>query len=91
MRTTVDLDPTVLERAKRLAQSEHRTLGSVVSDALAAYLAKRRPSAKDAPFELIVRGNAGARFPSPAEIAAVDDEEDTAALRIPGLKRHAAP
>ena len=89
MRTTVDLDPAVIERAKRLAQSEDRTLGSVVNDALAAYLARRRPSAKDPPFVLIVRGKPGARFPGPAQIAAVEDEEDMAGLRIPGSKRHA--
>jgi hypothetical protein len=91
MRTTVDLDPTVLERAKRLAQSEDRTLGSVLSDALAAYLAKRRQSAKDPPFDLIVRGTPGARFPTLAEIVKVEDEEETTALRIPGLMRHAPP
>ena len=85
----MDLDPTVLERAKRLAQSEARTLGSVLNDALAAYLAKRRASAKDPPFELIVRGNPGARFPGPAKIAAVEDEEDMAGLKIAGAKRHA--
>jgi hypothetical protein len=90
MRTTVDLDPVALERAKRLAQRENRTLGSVLSEALAAYVSKRRDAEADPPFELIVRGSPGARFPSPGEIARVEEEEDLAALRIPGRK-HADP
>lgn len=91
MRTTVDIDPTVLERAKRLAVSEDRTLGSVLSDALAAYLGKRRAISKDSPFELLVRGNARGRFPSTEQMLALDDEEDAARLSIPRSKRRAAP
>jgi len=91
MRTTVDLDPAVLERAKRLALSEGKTLSSILSEALAAYLGKRKQSAKDPPFELIVRGSPRGRFPSAAEVAALEDEEELASLRIPGAKRRASP
>lgn len=91
MRTTVDIDPAVLERAKKLAHSERRTLGSVLSDALAAYLGRRLASAKNPPFELLVRGNARSRFPTPEELLALDEEEDAARLRIPGATRRAAP
>ena len=91
MRTTVDLDPAVLERAKRLARQENRTLGSVVSDALAAYVSKRPHRSTDPPFELVVRGSRGARFPSSEEIAQVEQEEDASALRIPKKRRDAAP
>lgn len=82
VRTTVDLDPNVLELAKRLALKEQRTLSAIVSDALAAYLASRRQSSKDAPFELLVRGNPRGRFPSAGDISAVEDEEAIAALAL---------
>jgi predicted transcriptional regulator len=91
MRTTVDLDEATLDRAKHLALREGRTLSSVVSDALSAYLGARKQAQKAVPFELLVRGNARARFPSPAEIAATEDSEELAALRIPGMKRRASP
>ena len=82
MRTTVDLDEVLIERAKRLALKESRTLSALVNAALAAYLGARRESAKDPPFELIVRGKPGARFPSPAEIAAAEEDDDRAALGL---------
>lgn len=91
MRTTVDLDEAMLDRAKHLALREGKTLSSVVSDALAAYLAARKQVQKAAPFELLVRGDARAHFPSPAEVAATEDSEELAALQIPGMKRRASP
>lgn len=91
MRTTVDLDPAVLDRAKRLALSEGRTLGSVLNEALAAYLGKRKQVAKDPPFDLLVRGNPHGRFPSPGEVSAIEDDEELAALKIPRGKRRASP
>jgi predicted transcriptional regulator len=87
MRTTVDIDEAVLDRAKRLASSEKRTLGALVSEAVAAYVAVRRKPTKDAPFELIVRGTQRGRFPTPAELAAAQDEEDLGSLNIPGVRR----
>ena len=80
MRTTVDIDPAVLERAKKLAYSERRTLGSVLSDALAAYLGKRRATSNDPAFELLVRGSPRGRFPTAGELLALDDEEDASRL-----------
>lgn len=91
MRTTVDIDDAVLERAKKLALKERQTLGAVVGQALAAYLAGRRLSGQDPPFKLLVRGTPGRRFPTTAEIAAVEEDETTTALGIPTVKRHAAP
>ncbi|MDZ4696986.1 MAG: hypothetical protein SGI86_17750 [Deltaproteobacteria bacterium] len=88
MRTTVDLDPKALERAKRLAQRENRTVGSVISEALAAYVTKESPAKMDPPFELIVRGRPGARFPSALDIAQAEEDEDLASLRLP-RSRHA--
>lgn len=91
MRTTVDLEEPILERAKHLALREGRTLSSVVSDALAAYLAARKQAQKTAPFELLVRGDARARFPTQAEVTAVEEAEELDALQIPAVKRRAPP
>lgn len=91
MRTTIDIDDAALERAKRLARRENRTLGSVVSDALAAYVSKRRTRVPDPPFELIVRGKPGGRFPSPQEIARIEEDEDAQAIRGPRNRPDAAP
>jgi hypothetical protein len=91
MRTTVDLDEATLDRAKHLALREGRTLSSVVSDALAAYLGARKHAQKAPPFELLVRGSARAHLPSPAEISEAEEAEELAALQIPGVKRRASP
>jgi predicted transcriptional regulator len=91
MRTTVDIDDALLERAKRLALKEKQTLGAVLGQALAAYLGSRRQSGKDPPFELIVAGSARGRFPTAAEIAAVEEADEVRALAIPSRKRDAAP
>jgi hypothetical protein len=89
MRTTVDIDEAVLERAKRHAAANAKTLGALVTDALAAYLATERTSPEE-PFELIVCGRPGARFPSAREIAEIEAEEDVAALQVPRKRRRAA-
>ncbi len=41
-RTTIDLDPSVLRQAKRLARSAGKTLSQVVSELLAVALGDRR-------------------------------------------------
>jgi hypothetical protein len=89
VRTTVDIEGAALERAKRLALRENRTLGSVVSEALVAYLSKRSQRAPDPPFELIVCGKTGGRFPSPEDLARVEEEEDQQALGIRRDRRDA--
>lgn len=88
VRTTVDIDERVLERAKRHAAASGQSLGALVTAALGAFLAARAPPPAP-PFELIVRGKPGGRCPSPEDMAALDAEEDVAALRIPGLGRRA--
>ena len=50
MRTTLDLDETLIRRAKRRAADEGTTLTSVIEGALRQYLATPRPSGK--PFRL---------------------------------------
>ena len=91
MRTTVDIDDGLLERAKRLAHKEKQTLGAVVSEALAAYLGSRKAADKDPPFQLLVRGKAGARFPTAEEFTQVEEDEDQGPWAIPKLKRRATP
>ena len=49
---------------------EERTLGTVLNDALVAVLGARREAKDDPPFDLVVRGDAGGRFPTPADMAA---------------------
>lgn len=91
MRTTVDVDDALLERAKRLALKDGRTLSAVVNSALAAYLGGRRSTGKEEPFELIVRGKPDGRFPTPADLAEVEEDEDLEALRIARRRDSAAP
>jgi hypothetical protein len=91
MRTTVDLDPGLLERAKRRAIGERRTLSALLSDALAAYLGSRRPRGEEPGFELLVRGKPKGRFPSPAEVTAAEEDDDVAALALPRTRRRASP
>ncbi|HEX7670865.1 MAG TPA: hypothetical protein VF395_14820 [Polyangiaceae bacterium] len=91
MRTTVDLDERLFERAKRLALEEKKSLSGVVGDALAAYLGVRRQAAKDPPFELISFDTADGRFPSAGEVIAVEEEEERTALGIPRAGKRAAP
>lgn len=91
MRTTVDVDAALLERAKRLALKDGRTLSAVVNGALAAYLGGRKGANKEEPFELIVRGKPGGRFPTPGDIADVEEREDLESLRMARVKERAAP
>ena len=91
MRTTVDIEPLVLERAKRLALTENRTLGAVLSEALAAYLGARKAVSKDGPFELLVCGRPGARFPTREELRDAEEAEDVARLGIPRGRRRGSP
>ena len=81
MRTTVEIDERVLERAKRLASRTGRTLGAVVTEALSAHLTTR-VARVDKPFELIVRGKPGGRFPTQEEMVAAEEEDDLASLRL---------
>ena len=52
------------------------------------YLAREPPGQADPPFEVIVRGRPGARFPSAVDKTQAEEDEDLAALRLP-RPRHA--
>ncbi len=90
MRTTVDLPDALLALAKSAAAKRGTTLSAVVAEALGAHLARKRAESAP-PFELVVRGRAGARMPTAEEIEATLDDEDAAALRTPRGSRRAAP
>lgn len=44
MRTTIDIDTPILDELRAIGQQEGKSLGRIVSDLLAAALAKRRRS-----------------------------------------------
>lgn len=85
MRTTVDLDAPLLERAKRRAVRQGQTLSQLVREAVSTYLADRARVA-DEPFELVTCGEPGGYAPTPAEMAAALEEDD---LRLAPPKRDA--
>ena len=59
MRTTLDLDETLIRKAKRRAADEGTTLTAVIEGALRQYLAPARPSGK--PFRLKLLTKKGRR------------------------------
>lgn len=91
MRTTVDLDEVLLERAKRLALKEKQSLGALLNEALTAYLGARRQAGKDSPFELLSYGKPRGKFPTSAEISAAQEEDDRVMLGLPRKRDDAAP
>lgn len=90
MITTVDLDEAVLGLAMHRALREGRTLSSVVSDALAAYLGA--PNASEAtPLRLVRRDGTHAHRPSPGEFTANETDDELTSLQIPAAKRRPSP
>lgn len=75
VRTTIDLDTPLLERAKRRASKQGQTLSQLVRVAVTSYLAGR-PTEEEEPFELITCGEAGGYAPTPRELAAAGEEDD---------------
>ena len=57
MRTTIDVEDGLLQQARRRAAEAQTTLSRLVSDALKAYLSRRRDRPRDVPFELITFGD----------------------------------
>lgn len=58
MRTTVNIDETLLRRAREVAAQGRRSLGDVVDDALRLLLVERHPKARHR-VELPVFGGSG--------------------------------
>lgn len=88
MRTTVDLDRPLLERAKRRAAAGGKTLSGIVAEALRSYLGQRFDEPEE-PFALVTCGKPGGAHPTPAEIERALEDEDTAARRTQHRRRRA--
>jgi len=50
MRTTIDIDDSILREVKAIHEKEGRSIGAIVSELLAEALAGRRPSRAKPPF-----------------------------------------
>jgi hypothetical protein len=59
MRTTLNIDPGVLAEFKRLSAETHRTLGSLIDDALREHLVRQRDVAATKPLRFPVVGGSG--------------------------------
>lgn len=75
MRTTIDLDAPLLERAKRRATRQGQTLSQLVREAVSTYLTQRAHSEEE-PFEILTCGEPGGYAPTPAEMAAALEDDD---------------
>jgi hypothetical protein len=58
-RTTLNIDAAVLSEFKRLSAETHRTLGSLIEDALREHLARRRDVAVTKPVDFPIVGGHG--------------------------------
>ena len=56
MRTTLDIDDPILEELKQRGRKQHKSLGQVVSELVAASLRQEAPqAAKPAPFTWVAK------------------------------------
>jgi hypothetical protein len=91
----VNLDQTLLQRAKRLALQEGRSLSDLLNGALAAYLSRGRDPAregtrdgtKDAEPEPLSGRRSYARLREPG---AADEDEEVTSLAIPKTRKPTA-
>ena len=81
MRTTITLDESVFELAKRQAQARNQTLSRFVQAAVQAELAKT--DSEPVGFDLVTWGARDARPPSADEIRLSLDDEDAARFEPP--------
>jgi Ribbon-helix-helix protein, copG family len=75
-RTTFRLDEELLAEAKAQAARQHRSLNSVMEEALRRWLAVAQELATRPPVELPTSGTPGARHPSWTEIQEILEQED---------------
>jgi Ribbon-helix-helix protein, copG family len=75
-RTTFRLDEELLAEAKAQAARQHRSLNSVMEEALRRWLAVAQELATRPPVELPTSGTSGARHPTWAEIQEILEQED---------------
>jgi Ribbon-helix-helix protein, copG family len=75
-RTTFRIDEEVLAEAKALAARQHRSLNSVMEEALRRWLATAQELATRPPVELTTSGTPGDRHPTWEEIQEILEQED---------------
>jgi predicted transcriptional regulator len=75
-RTTFRLDEELLAEAKAQAARQHRSLNSVMEEALRRWLAVAQELATRPPIELPTSGTPGGRHPTWAEIQEILEQED---------------
>ena len=69
MRTTIDFQGPLLERARRRASSRGVTLSDLVCEAVSTYLAEVSSRAAEEDFHLVTCGEPGGYAPPPAEMS----------------------
>ncbi len=82
MRTTIDLDQTVLRQVRKRALEGHRTMSQIVEEALRRFL--RQPAeAKKQTFTLITGGHPDGTAPTwEAMKQQMNDEDDASVRRV---------
>jgi hypothetical protein len=75
-RTTFRIDEEILAEAKALAARQHRSLNSVMEEALRRWLAVAQELATRPPVVLPTSGNPGDPHPSWKEIQEIHEQED---------------
>src|ERR1700719_4072224 len=75
-RTTFRLDEELLAEAKAQAARQHRSLNSVMEEALRRWLAVAQELATRSPVKLTTSGTPGAPHPSWEEIQEILEQED---------------
>ena len=75
-RTTFRIDEEILAEAKALAARQHRSLNSVMEEALRRWLAAAQDREDRPPVELPTSGNPGDPHPSWEEIKEILEQED---------------
>jgi Arc/MetJ-type ribon-helix-helix transcriptional regulator len=89
MRTTLNLDEALLADFKQIAAGSHRSLSSVIQDALREALATRAERSAGAPLDLpVFRGGSGVQpgvdLDSNAALLDLMEEADEASARCRG-------
>jgi hypothetical protein len=75
-RTTFRIDEEILAEAKAVAARQHRSLNSVMEEALRRWLAVAQELQDRPPIELTTSGNPGDPHPSLEEIQEILEQED---------------
>ena len=90
MRTTLAIDDSVLEDAKKTAETRGITLGELVTDTLRAAMRERGSSQSATPYRAVTWGKPGNLVTDAAAISnLLMDDDDDAVRQAPLRKRKA--